>query len=103
MKLVIELPTRETPGYLRRQKRALEFSEKLKENQNNASIIDEMIEFILPLVKTPEDRTEAREALWDISESKFEEILMALTGTKKQTDPTKAENLIPSNDSTSQG
>ena len=97
-KLVVELPTRETPGYLRRSKRAMEYKEKIATLGTSPALIDEMVEFLLPLVKEPTTKKEAREALWDISEAQFDEMLESLIG-KKEVPPATASDL---NNSTSQ-
>lgn len=63
----------------------------MKANVINENVIDEMVDFLLPLVKEPVDRDEARAALWDASQEQFEEMMAALIGGN--VNPTKAESL----------
>lgn len=90
MKLVVELPTKETPGFLRRSRAAIAFQNKMKADVVTPEVIDEMIDFLLPMVKEPIDRNEARECLLDASQTQFEEMMSALVG---QANPTKPESL----------
>lgn len=82
MKVKIVLPTRETPGYLRRQKRALEYRARLKNKDNDdPTLVDEMAAFIAPLVVVgEEDPQKAIEMVLDFSEAQFDDVLAALTG-----------------------
>ena len=93
-KIVFEPPSAETPGYLRRTRMALEFRQKTPEA--GPKIIDDMIEFLLPYVKEPVDRAEARDALLDATQAQFMELIDAVTG--ESADPTSAQpNQEPSN------
>lgn len=79
MRLVFEPPSKDTPGFLRRQRRALELKDQAKLDPTPATI-DEMVEFLLPYVKEPEDRKEAADALWDASEEQFNQLLDVISG-----------------------
>jgi hypothetical protein len=78
-KIVFELPGTETPGYLRRLRSAIEYSKALQSDPTPETL-DKLIEFLLPFVTSPEDRMQAREALWDASEAQFNDLLSAITG-----------------------
>lgn len=78
MKIIFEKPDREAPGYLRRQRQVLELRQRITGDLTPESI-DIMVEFLLPYVREPEDRDQAREALWDASQEQFDEMLSALT------------------------
>jgi len=94
-KIVFEPPSAETPGYLRRTRMALEFRQK-SATDAGPKLIDDMIEFLLPYVKEPADRSEAREALLDATQAQFMELIDAVTG--ESADPTSAQpNQEPSN------
>ena len=94
-KIVFEPPSAETPGYLRRTRMALEFRQK-SATDAGPKLIDDMIEFLLPYVKEPADRSEAREALLDATQAQFMELINAVTG--ESADPTSAQpNQEPSN------
>lgn len=84
----IELPTKDSPGFLRRAKRSIELMQKASDPQNNPTIIDELIEFILDFVVEPADRNEAREQLLDATEEQFNEIVAQIGGlTRNPTSP----------------
>ena len=46
---------------------------------NSAGRWDAMIEYLLDYVTEPNDRDKAREALWEMSESEYDEMLAGLT------------------------
>ena len=81
MKLKIETPTRETPGYWKRVKRGVALREEAK-NGMTLELCDRMIDFILPYVVEPADRDEAREVLENLSQDDFENITKAIIGDK---------------------
>ena len=87
-KIVFEPPSAETPGYLRRTRMALEFRQK-SATDAGPKLIDDMIEFLLPYVKEPADRSEAREALLDATQTQFIELIDAVTG--EGANPTSAQ------------
>lgn len=78
-KIRFEPPGIDEPGYLRRQRKLLELSHKF-ENKTDPEALDAMIDLLLPYVKEPENRDEAREALWDASEAQFKMLLDLVSG-----------------------
>jgi len=86
-KIKFELPGKETPGYLRRMKNALEYAKMLQDNPSPATI-DALVEFLLPYVIEPEDRKEARNALWDATQEQFDSLLGAIVGKSDSENPT---------------
>jgi len=67
-----EVPKKDAPGFLGRQRKLAEFMEM---EGNSASRWDAMIEYLLDFVTEPEDRDEAREALWEMSEAEYDDML----------------------------
>ena len=86
-KLVFELPNAQTPGYLRRAKKGLEFKARVKEGIDPV-VIDDMVDFLLDFVSEPEDQGEAREALFDASEEQFTNLIDLVTGESQTENPT---------------
>lgn len=80
VEIVFRPPNRDDPGYLRRQRDALRLGELLRNGELSPRVIDQLIEFLLPYVREPEDRELAREALLDASERQFMEMLRAVQG-----------------------
>jgi len=86
--IVFEPPGADAPGYLRRTRKALEFRQKAA-NDPTPETIDEMVDFLLPYIKEPADRNEARETLLDASEAQFHQLIDAVSGDSA--DPTSAQ------------
>lgn len=72
-------PDADEPGYLLREKTRLEY---LAEFNRGASpeVVEKMVNFLLPYVEKPEDRKEAREALWQMSNNQFKQLLEVISG-----------------------
>ncbi len=102
VRIIFEPPGKDEPGFLRRNKQAMVFSVRLRELQNknqrewtmkDTELFDDMIEFLLPYIKEPEDPEEARNMLWDASEEDFNKMFGAVQGLEEKTseeNPTEA-------------
>jgi hypothetical protein len=97
----IELPTVETKGYWRRVKRAAALRVSMTAGMT-PEVCDEVIEFLLPFVIVPTDRDEAREILFDASQTEFEKMMQAFHGGGNNTS-VPPQNSAPSENTTSQG
>lgn len=75
MELEYKVPGRDAPGFLKRQRKLAEFMELEKATDR----WEAMIEYLLEFVTAPEDRDEAREALWNMSEAQYDNMLGALS------------------------
>jgi len=80
MKLEFEIPGPDAPGFLRRQRKALEFAEAFSGGSVKPATVDALVEFLVDFVTVPQDKDEAKEALWDATEKQFTGLLEALTG-----------------------
>jgi len=83
MDIKIVVPSAKDKGYLRRQQKALHFAEMMKSEKPSAEMVDAMAEFVCDFVKEPQDRTAAKEAILDLSQEEFEEIIAAITLTSE--------------------
>lgn len=81
LKIKIELPTRETPGYWKRVKRGAALRDEITKGMTLA-LCEKITEYALPYITEPVNRDEAREALEDASQDDFEKILKALISGK---------------------
>ena len=72
-------PTPQTPGFLRRMKRALEFSERLKSGELSPALVDGLVDFLSDFV-TDIPKAEAKEQLLDASQEQFTAMLDAING-----------------------
>ena len=91
-KLVFTPPSPDSPGFLRRAKKGLEFKKSYASKEAGAELIDNMVEFLLPYVQEPINRSEAREALFDATENQFLELIDLVMGnTKEDENPTSAQ------------
>lgn len=86
-KLVFERPDAQTPGYLRRARRGLEFKARMAQGIDPEAI-DEMVDYLLEFVTEPEDREEAKKVLFDANEEQFNAMIDALTGENQVENPT---------------
>lgn len=79
-------PTPETPGFLRRMKRAMYFSEQFSAGRVTASLIDELVEFLADFI-VEMDREEAKAALLDATQEQFTNMLNAVIGVQGESVP----------------
>lgn len=90
MDIKIALPGKDKPGYLRRQRKALQFSQAFEAKQVSPELLDGLVEFLVDFVVEPADRDQAKELLWDASEEQFTEVLNAISGSgESSVNPTK--------------
>ena len=68
------IPGKDAPGYLRRMRKLAEFMDM----EDGAGRWDAMTEYLLDFVTEPKDRDKARDALWDMSEAEYDEMLTQL-------------------------
>jgi hypothetical protein len=68
-------------------KRALELGEALS-NSPNPGTVDNIVDFLLPYVKEPEDREQAADLLWSASEEQFTELMELVGGQAQAENPT---------------
>lgn len=73
-----KVPGKSEPGYLRRAKRALQFSQS--NGITTPENIDELVNFLADYVSKPIEHAEKVEALYDASEEQFMQMLEALSG-----------------------
>lgn len=78
--IVFELPTPQTPGYLRRLKALTEFQEAQKSEEDPLMRLMAMVEFLSGYVTQPADRDEAYEALLDASQEQIDGLFALIAG-----------------------
>ena len=81
MELEFSIPTKDTPGFLRRQKKALEFSKAFSEKQVTPEVLDELVNFLADFVIKPADKEQAKELLWDATEAQLIDLINSINGT----------------------
>ena len=84
-------PTPETPGFLRRLKRAMRFSEQINAGKMSAALIDDLVEFLADFV-IEMGRDEAKDALMDASQEQFTAMLNAVVGVQGDAVPLASQN-----------
>lgn len=67
-----EVPNSETPGFLRRQKKLMAFIACPDDSPDKWGLLAEML---MDYVVKPEDPVEAQEAIWDMSENEYTDVL----------------------------
>jgi len=78
MQIVVNTPTKDSPGFARRLHRAATFQERVKSEGFTASLVESMVDFLADYVEG--EREQAKEYLWDCSETQFMELLGAVSG-----------------------
>jgi hypothetical protein len=84
MKIEFTVPDRNSPGFLKRMKKAVSFRAVIKGGSTSPEAVDEMVEFLVDYVTEPANREQAKEALWDASLAQFEELLGLFSGGKSE-------------------
>ena len=79
MKLVFAPPDADAPGYLKRQRQALELFDEYKESPTVDSV-DKLVDFLLPFVTEPKTKAKAQEALWDASQNQIQQLIGVVVG-----------------------
>lgn len=79
---VLDLPSKDAPGYLRRQRTAIRLMRRFKElaDKPDEGIVDDMISFLAPFVTEPKDPDVVADLLLDFSEDQFNELLEGVIG-----------------------
>jgi len=90
MKLEFKAPSKDSPGYLRRMRKAVQFGSALSSGQASPEVLDELVKFLVDYVTQPKDRQEAMEMLWDATEDQFMQLIDVLKGGTSEIDPPNA-------------
>lgn len=80
IKLVFNLPSRETPGYFKRMRRYMEIAASWDSGRRDPGLIDQMVEFFADYVTAPSPRSAAIDALWEASEDQIDVLMDAFRG-----------------------
>lgn len=88
--LVFNPPDAQAPGFLKRQKKALQFMRAFNVDNPTPEMIDQMVEFLLDYVSEPIERDEARDLLWDASQDQIMTLMRAVGGGESDENPTEA-------------
>jgi len=80
------VPDNSAPGFLRRQRQALEFREKMT-GETSPETLDELVVYLAQFVTEPEDDAAKADALWMASQDEFMALLNALTGGDENPTP----------------
>lgn len=88
------IPGPDAPGFLRRQRKALEFTIDFATGKASPETLDKLVQFLSQFVTEPKGREKAKKALWEASETEFMELLSAITGTQDQVPKNNSENSV---------
>ncbi len=79
--VVIEAPTANSKGFLKRMKRIMGFQKMFSDvSEFTPEKVDELVRFLTDFVTEPEDRNEAELAVWEFSELEFMKALSSIGG-----------------------
>ena len=80
-KIVLEVPTPKSAGYLARQREGLDFYKRMNAKGIDPTLVDDMVDFFMPYVTYPEGEDEVRHALeFDATEEDIMGLLEAISG-----------------------
>lgn len=80
MQIKFNIPDSNAPGFLRRQKRALEFQQKFKPENMSPELVDDIIDFLADFVTEPVKMEDRKEALLDATQEQFEQLIKSIIG-----------------------
>jgi hypothetical protein len=78
--ITFQIPSKDSPGYLKRVKTALQLGTNLKAGDPQPETIDDIVAFLLPYITAPKDRKQAEELLWTASEEQFTRLMDLIAG-----------------------
>lgn len=81
VQIVFQPPDKNKPGFLKRQKKALQFQRMLNQSDPTPEALDLMVEFLSEFVIEPQGKAEAIEAIWEASEAQWQDMMQALRGS----------------------
>jgi hypothetical protein len=73
--LKFEFPDRGSRGYLRRQHKV---EVQTASDEDDGQVFARMVEILLEFAVEPEDRDEARELIWDMSQEEYDVAMAAI-------------------------
>jgi uncharacterized protein YbaR (Trm112 family) len=82
-KVKFEIPGKDTPGFLLRQKKLMEFL-ACPDDAPDKWVL--MVDLLMEYVVSPQKREAAEKALWELSENEYNEA-MELIGRQAEVDP----------------
>lgn len=88
-KIVFNVPSKDSAGFAKRQRRVLEL-QKMKLEEPTPETIDQLVDFLAYYVEA-ENHEQAMGLMWEASENQWDEMLNALGGASAQIPPPKSE------------
>lgn len=80
IKIVFNLPTKQTPGYFKRMRRFMVIAASWEGGRRDPQLVDDMVTFFADYVVEPTPKEAAIDALWEASEEQVEELMAAFRG-----------------------
>ena len=75
-KLKFVIPDADAPGFLRRQRKLMEFINCLDDSPEKWS---RLVDLLLLYVESPKDSKAAEEAIWELSQNEYEKVLKQIS------------------------
>lgn len=88
-KIVFNVPSKDAPGFAKRQRRVLELK-RLKLDDPSPETIDQLVDFLAYYVEA-DNHEQAVGLMWEASENQWDEMLNALGGASSEIPPPKSE------------
>jgi hypothetical protein len=79
IKVEFKAPSKDSPGYLKRMRRAIEFGSILKSGEATPELLDNLVNFLANYVTEPQGDA-AITALWELTEEQFLQLIDVVKG-----------------------
>jgi hypothetical protein len=78
IKLVLTVPGKDSPGFLRRLHKAASFQERIKTEGISPALVVGIVDFVSDYIEG--EKESVKDMLWDCSENQFNEFMSAISG-----------------------
>lgn len=79
VKIVFQPPSKDSPGYLKRMRQAMQFGTSLKNGEATPEMMDDLVKFLSGYVTEPQGDA-AIDALWEMTEEQFLQLIEVIKG-----------------------
>jgi hypothetical protein len=78
IKLVLTVPGKDSPGFLRRLHKAASFQDRIKTEGVSPALVESIVDFVSDYIDG--EKESVKETLWDCTENQFNEFMSAISG-----------------------
>ena len=90
--MVMRPPSADSPGFLKRMAQFVKFQDTVNKGSLDIPALEDLVQFLSEYVVEPEDRDEAKDMIWDLSENQFMKALSLMGGAADEVPPPSSES-----------